>query len=334
MTMTAVAPPKPQVEQEVAFRILAVDDDPSIRKLLCTGLTSLGYEVELSEGVPDAIRKLKTRSYSLVLSDYEMQGATGLELLEYIADVHPGLPFIMLTGHNEVPLARTVIGKGALDFLSKPFDLMALSRLIEQNRVRLQRDREQAANLSAEILTGTLQALVAAVDAKDPHTAWHSQRVKQLALVLGQEVNLSDTQLRMLGFAALLHDVGKIGIPETVLLKTGPLSPEEWRIVKQHPARSASIVGQVGQLAEVAKIVRHHHERIDGAGYPDGLCGQAIPFLSRLLSVVDVYEALTADRSYRRAMTPEQARAVIRGGMGTQFDRPLAEAFLSIPDLP
>jgi putative two-component system response regulator len=329
-----VADPETRADRFEMYRILAVDDDSAVRKLLGAGLNSLGYQVDLSANVPEAIRRLKTQRYSLVLSDYQMPNGTGLDLLAYVADVYPDLPFILLTGQNDVPLARSAIAAGALDFLPKPFELSELARLIEQNRVRWNRDREQVANLSAEILTGTLQALVAAVDAKDPHTACHSQRVSRLALVLGRAAGFTNEQLRVLGFAALLHDVGKIAIPESILLKPGPLTSEEWLTVRKHPARSASIVGQVDQLGEVATIVRHHHERMDGSGYPDGLVGSAIPLLSRLLAIVDIYEALTAKRSYRNAMSPDEARAVIRSGLGTHLDETLGKIFLSIPSLP
>jgi len=316
-----------------ALPILAVDDEPALRKLVQAGLQMLGYKVDVASSVDEAMTCLRTRPYSLVLSDYHMPGGSGLDLLGYVTAVYPDLPFIMLTGHGETSLARDAITSGALDFLTKPFDIAQLGRAIELNHARLLRDRARASELTSEIMSGTIRALVAAVDAKDPHTACHSERVTRLALRLGGAIGLPADRLRVLEFAALLHDVGKIGVPEAILLKPGPLDEAEWVVMQQHPVRSAQIVGQVGQLAEVAGIVRHHHERIDGAGYPDALAGDAIPMLSRLIAVVDTYEALTASRAYRRAFSPEQARRAVQEQLGTHLDRQLGQVFLSLTDL-
>jgi len=317
-----------------SLRVLAVDDDPALRKLVRMGLGDLGYEVDLADSVAQAMTCLRTRPYSVVLSDYDMPGGSGLDLLTYVTRVYPDLPFIMLTGHDETPLARSAISSGALDFLAKPFGVQQLARTIEQNLARFERNRAVAAELTSEVLTGTICALVAAVDAKDPHTAHHSGRVTQLALRLGESLGLPPDRLRVLEFAALLHDVGKIGVPEAILLKPGPLDVGERAVMQEHPVRSAQIVSQVGRLAEVAGIVRHHHERMDGTGYPDGLAGDAIHPLSRLIAVADVYEALTAHRAYRPAFTHAKAREILRDSLGTHLDPQMGEAFLRLTDLP
>ncbi len=314
--------------------ILVVDDDPAMRGLLQNTLRFLGYSVDLASNVTEARERVRSRPYSLVICDYEMPGGTGMELLEYLNRVHPDLSLIMVTGHDEIPLARSAIASGALDFITKPFEMRQFARIIEQNFARRQQEQERAARLTSEVLTGTIRALVAAVDAKDPHTASHSERVTLLAGRLGQEIGLPPHRLNVLEFAALLHDVGKIAVPEQILLKPGKLTAAEWAIFKQHPVRSAQIVGEVGQLAEVATIVRHHHERIDGQGYPDGLSGEAIPFLSRLIAIADAYEAMTSDRSYRRAFKRGQARDELRADLGTHFDPMLGEVFLSLDNLP
>jgi hypothetical protein len=148
------------------------------------------------------------------------------------------------------------------------------------------------------------------------------------------ELGLSSEGLRVLEFAALLHDVGKIGVPDQILLKPDKLDDAEWAIMKQHSARSAQIVGQVSQLVEVANIVRHHHEWTNGLGYPDGLAGEAIPLLARIITLADAYEAMTSDRAYRPAFTSAKARDVIRENLGTQFDPHLGALFLSLEGLP
>lgn len=323
--------PEPAI---AALPILVVDDDPGIRKLIRAGLSDFGYAVELVESVSQAEECLRTRAYSLVLSDYDMPCKTGLELLAYVSQVAPDLPFIMLTAHDQTSLACRAISSGALDFLPKPFGIEELARRIEQNRTRLERDRARAAQLTETVLNGTVRALVSAVDAKDPYTACHSDRVTRLALRLGEALGLEAGRLRLLEFAAILHDVGKIGVPDSILGKPGKLDADEYAQIKLHPGRSAEIVGQVGEFTEVAGIVRHHHERVDGSGYPDGLAGEAIPLLARLIAIADVYEALTSDRSYRSALAEHEARAVLSGGLGVHFDPGLGEVFLSLKDLP
>jgi putative two-component system response regulator len=331
----AVPRPQPAFDPDGSgFPLLVVDDDPAVRKLLALALSDLGYGVEQAAGVSEARDRLRARGYAMVLSDYEMPRASGLDLLAYVSEVHPEIPFIMLTGHAETQLACASIGAGAVDFLVKPFQMQQLERVIEQNRLRHRRERERAAQITNEVLNGTIGALVAAVDAKDPHTACHSHRVTALARRLGEAVGLSQDRMRVLEFSALLHDVGKIAVPESILLKPGPLDESEWACMKLHPIRSAEIVGNVCQLAEVSGIVRHHHERMDGRGYPDGLAGSAIPPLSRLIGIADAYEALTADRSYRPAFTPEEARRVMSENLETQFDAYLGETFIGLSDLP
>jgi cyclic di-GMP phosphodiesterase len=314
--------------------ILVVDDDPSLREMIRVGLTYFGYPVRVAAGTAEARDLLRTEACSMVLCDYEMPGGSGLDLLAYVTRVYPHLPFVMLTGYHDTALACSTIAAGALDFLTKPLEFKHLARLIEQNRTRVERDRQRMAELTNELLIGTIRALVAAVDAKDPYTATHSERVTRLALRLGKALDLPPDRLKVLEFSALLHDVGKLGVPEAILSKPEPLDERERLLIRQHPARSADIVNQVGPLGEVASIVRHHHERMDGKGYPDRLRGEAIPLLARLVTLADVYEALTADRSYRRALKPAQAREIIRAGMGTHFDPQLGDVFLSLENLP
>jgi putative nucleotidyltransferase with HDIG domain len=180
------------------------------------------------------------------------------------------------------------------------------------------------------VLTSTLGAVITAVDARDPRNAAHSERVTALALRLGRRVGLTPGEMETLELAALLHDVGKIAVPEGILMKPGELEESEWALIRQHPVRSEEILRRVHSLHEVARVVRHHHERVDGGGYPDRLHGPEIPFLARLIAVVDAYEAMTADRCYRASLGEGEARRRLREGLGRQFDRALGEAFLGM----
>jgi putative two-component system response regulator len=314
--------------------VLVVDDEAGVRSLIRFALTREGFKVDTACTISEARECLRTRPYDLVICDYDLPNESGMDLLLHITRVHPDLPFVMLTAHDNALLARRAIAAGALDYLTKPFDIHQLGRVIEQNLERFNTSQRHALKITDEVLSGTIRALVAAVDAKDPYTATHTARVTRLALTLGRALELSAEDLRVLEFASLLHDVGKIGVPGDILRKPGPLDKEEWKLIRQHPVGSAAIVAEVGQLTEVATIVRHHHERFDGSGYPDGLCADAIPYLARIITIADSYEAMTSDRAYRKAYSPARAREVIQEDLGRHFDTEMGRAFLAIQELP
>jgi HD-GYP domain-containing protein (c-di-GMP phosphodiesterase class II) len=174
------------------------------------------------------------------------------------------------------------------------------------------------------------EALTAALDAKSPYTKGHSDRVALLATALAEELGISPDERFSLHIAAHLHDIGKIGIPETMLEKNGPLCPEEWGVMKTHAAKGGDILKQVKSLLPLAGAVRHHHERFDGSGYPDGLSGEGIPYCARIIGLVDAYDAMTSPRPYRPGITHQAALAEIHGGSGRQFDPDLVAAFESL----
>ncbi len=181
-----------------------------------------------------------------------------------------------------------------------------------------------------ENLFSTLYAFVEAIEARDPYTKQHSTRVSRYAMTVAKAVGCSQEDLDRLNIAGNLHDIGKIGIPDKILLKPGRLTETEYEFIKKHPVIGSNIIGHLGMWGDEQEIIRHHHERWDGRGYPDGLKGEEIPFLSRVLSVADVYDALTSDRSYRKKMSEEQAIKIIRENAGSQFDPHIAEAFLEL----
>jgi putative nucleotidyltransferase with HDIG domain len=183
-----------------------------------------------------------------------------------------------------------------------------------------------------ENLFSTLRAFVKAVEARDAYTKEHSNRVAEMAVVLGREMGCSEEELNLLNFAGRLHDIGKIGIRDNILLKPGRLTDEEFEIIKEHPAIGAMIVSQLGLWDRETQIIRHHHERFDGTGYPDGLKGVAIPFLSRIMAVADAYDAMASDRAYRRKLDFGKVCEIIRGGSGAQFDPRVVSVFFSLVD--
>lgn len=317
-----------------SVRILIVDDDPAVRGLMTDLLSKSGYAFSQAADVPSAWEQLKTDRFDLVISDYEMPGATGIDLLGLIQDAKMDIGFLMLTAHDEIELARHSIALGALDFLTKPFEYSQLTRLIELNLERRRQKGQWIERVTTDVLGGTIRSLVAAVDAKDPYTATHSQRVMELCSAFGRCSGLSPNRQAVLEFSALLHDVGKIAIPEDILRKPGALDQEEWETLKTHPIWSAQIVAQVASLSEVATIILHHHERFDGEGYPAGLREDETPYFSYVIAVADAYEALTSDRAYRSARKHAEAIEVIASNLGTQFDTIIGTEFIELEDLP
>jgi putative nucleotidyltransferase with HDIG domain len=180
----------------------------------------------------------------------------------------------------------------------------------------------------SENLFSTLRAFVKAVEARDAYTKEHSNRVAEMAVAIGREMGCSEDELNLLNFAGRLHDIGKIGIRDNILLKPGRLTDEEFEIIKEHPAIGAMIVSQLGLWDRETQIIRHHHERFDGSGYPDKLKGVAIPFLSRIMSVADAYDAMASDRAYRKKLDLEKVMSIIKEGSGAQFDPRVVGAFV------
>lgn len=307
------------------IRILIIDDEAVVREPLADALGWLGYAPDTAATVDDALLQLSRAQFDLIICDLVMPDAHGFTLLEILRRQYPEIPAIVLTGHGTVDLAQKAIQLGAQDFVTKPFHIHELPFLVERNLERKRLERHLLEQRNEYLLFQTIQALTAAIEAKDPYTAGHSQKVAQLALQFSQVLELDDTDVFVLRLAGVMHDIGKIGIPENVLLKPGKLSEYEWEIMKQHPVIGAEIVGRITDLGFVAKVVRSHHERWDGKGYPDGLRGDAIPLLSRILGISDVYDALTADRAYRAGMTHEQAIRIIREQVGSHFELELVD---------
>jgi putative two-component system response regulator len=317
-----------------ATRILVVDDEPLLRELLATTLSNAGYRVHAACDALDALNALRNAPrnapFDCVLSDVKMPGMDGIELTEYVAENYPGTPIILISGHADHELVRQAIRRGASDFITKPFQTGTLSFLIEKNLERVRMERLRTAEQDYNTRFKVIQALAAAIDAKTSYTAEHSRRVTLLSRAMGEAMDFNPADLRLLEMAAQVHDVGKIGVPDRILNKKSELSAGEWEVMRTHPAQGAEIVGQVPELLAVAEVVLHHHERVDGSGYPDGLRGEAIPLLSRVISVADAYESMTSDRAYRAAMQRTEAISRLKDGSGTQFDHAIVKAFVSL----
>ncbi len=337
--------------EEAASKILIVDDDASVRSLLIRYLEhEYPYCVE-TQSPFDALNKIKHDKYALVISDVMMPGMSGTELLQFVKKNDPETAVIMVTGVMDIGTAVDSLRLGAFDFITKPFDLSsirhAVRRAFERRQLLIEnryyreelekkvRERTLALNNALlEVEEGykiTLEALVTALDAREHETHAHSQRVREYTSTLARIMGLNDEELIQVGRGALLHDVGKIGVPDSILLKPGKLTDEEWVEMKRHPRIGYEILQNIKFLEPAARIVLTHQERWDGKGYPDGLSGEDIPLGSRIFAVVDTLDAMTSDRPYRKAMSFATALAEVRRCSGTQFDPSVVEAFLSVP---
>jgi response regulator RpfG family c-di-GMP phosphodiesterase len=332
-------------------RILIVDDEDQVRSLLIRTLEDEGSECIASASAQEALSQLKRRPFSLVISDFMMPGMSGIELLHRVKEKDPETAFIMITGLMDINTAVDSLRIGACDFITKPFELpvfkRAVHRALERRRLRLvnqqyreeleQKIRHRTCELRdalrdvQESYRATLEALVTALDAREHETRAHSQRVREYTLTLSRRLGLKQDELIETGRGALLHDVGKIGVRDSVLLKPGRLNEEEWIEMRKHPQIGYNILRSIDFLAPAAKIVLCHQERWDGKGYPNSLAGQEIPLGARIFAIVDAMDAMTSDRPYRKALSFDIALREIYSCAGTQFDPKLTEVFLKIP---
>lgn len=338
-------------------RILLVDDDDAVRGLVKACLASEGYEIEECQDGVAALSLLTAERFDLAVCDVRMPMMDGICLLDELRRRGHRLAVIMLTACDDVPVAVTAMKLGASDFIVKPF---MPSTLIASVRAALAEDPRRPALLSTPDVpaglkelqsaldkrTGELvialqqldqasehilEVLVAALDARERETKHHSNRVARNAVVLAHELGVDSGSMAMLRRGALLHDIGKIGIRDSILLKSGPLTAEEWIEMRRHPEIGSGILESVDSLKSAAAIVLAHHESYDGSGYPRGLKGDEIPFAARIFRVVDSLDAMMNDRPYRNGLSIDEAREEVRRFSGRLYDPAVVERFLKLP---
>lgn len=321
--------------------VLVVDDEKPIRQAMRRLLRRFPIDVVTTESAHDAIAILSEREVAVVVTDYMMPGMNGLELLTLIRQRWPRVIGIMITACSDVKLAAEAVNQRLIRaFITKPWDLAELREQImdaikatkartaaEEDellvRMSMARDIEKKAGAAAF-------SLARAMDARDPYTQRHSDNVSALAVRLGQALDLSDELLEELRTGGLLHDVGKIGVSDSILLKEGRLTDEEYAAIKRHPVIGASIVEPLKFTPGIADIIAQHHENQDGSGYPKGLSGEGISLPARIVHVVDAYEAMASNRVYRQALSLEKIVEQFQKFRGTQFDSAVCDGFLEL----
>jgi putative two-component system response regulator len=331
-------------------RILIVDDEETIRLALRKFLRSRGYEVEIAGSGDQAMEILERESFSLMLCDVRMPGMTGVQVVPLAREKDRDLAIIMLTAVNDAATATEVLASGASDYLMKPVELADLQQAVD--RALAKRDelidlrrvdmliREEVALRTAELemekeslrlmSVSIAETLINAMEAKDVYLRGHSQRVAELAGQLAEALGLEEATCEDLRVAGRLHDVGKIGIREAILNKPDRLTSEEFEHVKRHVQIGLDILAPLFHIKKPLQYVEYHHERWDGAGYPQGLAGEAIPMGARILCAADTFDALTSKRAYREPLEPLAALEHLRVDSGKQFDPCVYDALVSV----
>jgi len=305
--------------------VLVVDDGAANRELIEACLAGVDCQVRTAEDGPSALRSIQSSAPDLVLLDVQMPGMDGYEVCRRIKSRQASrlLPVVMITSLDRTSDRVSALEAGADDYMTKPVDRV---ELVARVRSALRLKRVYDSLDSAELV---IFALAAAVEAKDPFTEAHTMRVAESARRIGSRLGLHTADLDALYRGGIIHDIGKIGVPDAILLKPGPLDADELAAMHQHPIIGENIVAPLRTGAELLPIIRHHHEHFDGAGYPDRLAGTDIPQLARIVAVCDAYDALTNDRPYRARLCPEEAVATLTAGAGHQWDPEVVELFLS-----
>jgi putative nucleotidyltransferase with HDIG domain len=331
-------------------RLLIVDDEAEVRGVL-HDLLSGPYECGEAASAEDAIAELREKDYQLVISDITMSGMSGLEMIPHVKVVSPDTVIVMISGMQTIESAIKALRLGAFDYLMKPFDLRqaeaAVSRALDHHELIAAKRRyenhleelvtqrtaelDQALNSLENAYRSTLRALTAALETRDAETHGHSERVVTFSLRLGREYGLNSQEMKALEFGSLLHDIGKIGVPDAILRKPAKLTDEEWIRMREHPLHGQQILRGIKFLEGAARVVAQHHEKWDGSGYPLGLKGDEIDICARIFSVADAFDAITSDRVYRQGRPYEAAAQELNEWIGRQFDPKVVEAFHRVP---
>src|SRR6266550_4682212 len=334
----------------VKSRILIVDDEPEITAIL-SDLFSSEYECTTAGSAEEALEQLARTNFELVVSDITMPGMSGLDMIPHVKSVSPDTVVVMISGMQTVESAIEALRLGAFDYVMKPFDLRQveavvkralehqelivakqryeghLEELVEQRTAEL----DNALNSLEDAYRSTLKALTAALETRDQETHGHSERVVTYSLRLGREYGLDSQRIKALEFGSLLHDIGKIGVPDSILRKPAKLTEQEWVRMREHPAHGQQILRGIHFLEGAARVVAQHHEKWDGSGYPLGMKAEDIDLCARIFSVADAFDAMTSDRVYRKGKSYEAAAQELNEWAGTQFDPKVVEAFHRVP---
>lgn len=325
---------------------MIADDEPRLRQVLCKLMRADGFECEEAASGAEALLALEAHPASLLLSDLRMPQMDGFELLRRVKEQHPDTAVVVITAVADVDMAVRTLSSGATDYITKPFHLdevrARVSRALEKRQLRLENREHQVrleervqlqARRIEQLFMAAIQSLVDALEVKDPYTRGHSERVSWNSGVLARAMGLDDAKVQQVELGGHVHDIGKIGVRESVLNKPDRLTEEEYSHIMTHPMVGWRILDPLmGEAPLALGIVRSHHERFDGQGIPDGLAGDDIPLEARIAAVADAFDAMTSTRSYRPGsrLTVPDAVAELKCQRGRQFDPRVLDVALEL----
>ncbi len=339
-------------DDRVAERILVIGDEEPLRRIIVRMLTDAGYQCREADGL-EALALLESDTgFELVLSSLMMLGLDGIGLLERVKEKCPEIPVVIMSAVDHVGVVLGAIRNGAYDYLLKPFDreqlLNVVKRALEHRRLKqenrtYQKNLESLVNartaqLQASLKTTeqfcdiTLEGVGTALSMKDEKTAGHSKRVTAFSIAIARAMGLPTEEIAVIARAAFLHDIGKIAVPDKILLKPCALTPDETAVVREHCLRGYRMITKFPFLDASSDIVYAHHESFDGAGYPRGLKGEGIPLGARIVAVANTMDSITSELPYRAAQSLTAARSEIENWSGRQFDPQIVQVFLKMPD--
>ncbi|MGF1580004.1 MAG: HD domain-containing phosphohydrolase [Gemmataceae bacterium] len=323
--------------------VTIVDDEPWALDVLFRAAEQWKYDCQKASTAEEALLLLERRQTNIVVTDIRMPGRGGVWLVREVHRRWPEIGIIVITAGHDQEAVHECLNGGAMHYFLKPINLDEFHHALETTsravleqrknykyRTELERTIQRKTRQLRKTFLSAIDSLVRTLEARDPYTSGHSLRVRDYAVALARTVGLDSKQLKRLALAAKLHDIGKVGLPESILNKAGPLTDDEFDQVRQHPAIGERILSPIIRNREVLAGIRGHHERWNGEGYPDQVSGENIPLVARIISVADCYDALTSSRAYREAMTPERSLEIIRKGSGSQFDPTFAMAFVAM----
>lgn len=304
--------------------IMVVEDSLTIRTAVETGLREVGFKVVMAEHGEKAMELLSSCTPDLILSDIEMPNMNGEEFcrLVHATPAFSPIPFVVMSANSDRPIMRRMLNLGADAYIVKPFNIDQLVILVEKilsDRLLLLSKEKEGLENERSLILASITSLCCALEARDPYTRGHSEAVAEIAVRIARCMNIKSDDVDAIKLGGRLHDIGKIGILDSVLLKPGGLSEIEFDIIRRHPVIGAEILQPVPSLSKIIPLVLHHHERFDGKGYPDRLAGNNIPLWARIAAVSDTFHALTSDRPYRKGVVVEKALQIINKASGTQL---------------